>query len=32
MRVPKILVIGSIAMDQTIYTDVFPHEGQTVMG
>lgn len=29
---PKILVVGSLAMDQIVSTDVFPNEGETVIG
>lgn len=32
MRAPKILVVGSLVMDQTAYTGIFPREGQTVLG
>lgn len=32
MSAPKILVVGSFVMDQTAYTEVFPSEGQTVLG
>lgn len=29
---PKILVVGSFVMDQIATTEVFPREGQTVLG
>lgn len=29
---PRILVVGSFVMDQIVITDVFPQEGQTVLG
>ena len=32
MRKPKILIVGSIGMDFTFSTNVFPNEGQTVIG
>ena len=31
-KVPKILVVGSMVMDQIMTTSVFPAEGQTVLG
>lgn len=31
-RKPRILVVGSFVMDQIVTTDVFPQEGQTVLG
>lgn len=31
-RKPKILVVGSFVMDQIGVTDIFPREGQTVLG
>ena len=32
MRTPKILVVGSFVMDQIASTEVFPNEGETVIG
>lgn len=32
MKKPKILVVGSLSMDQTATTAVFPRQGQTVLG
>ena len=32
MAKPKILVVGSFVMDQIATTEVFPREGQTVLG
>lgn len=32
MRKPRILVVGSFVMDQIASTDIFPREGQTVLG
>lgn len=32
MAKPKILVVGSLVMDQIATTEVFPREGQTVLG
>ena len=32
MRRPKILVVGSLVMDQIATTEVFPKEGETVLG
>lgn len=32
MKQPKILVVGSFVVDQVMTTDVFPKEGQTVIG
>ena len=32
MKKPRILVVGSLAMDQTATTAVFPRQGQTVLG
>lgn len=32
MKRPKILVVGSFVMDQIATTEVFPNEGQTVLG
>ena len=32
MRKPKILVVGSLVMDQIATTRVFPRQGQTVLG
>lgn len=32
MNKPKILVVGSFVMDQIATTEVFPNEGQTVLG
>lgn len=29
---PRILVVGSFVMDQIVSTEIFPHEGQTVLG
>ncbi len=29
---PKILVVGSFVMDQIVTTDIFPRQGQTVLG
>ena len=32
MAKPKILVVGSFVMDQIATTEIFPREGQTVLG
>ena len=32
MKKPRILVVGSFVMDQTATTEIFPREGQTVLG
>ncbi len=31
-RKPKILVVGSFVMDQIVNTEIFPREGQTILG
>ena len=32
MKKPKILIVGSLGMDLTFSTDIFPNEGETVIG
>lgn len=32
MNKPKILIVGSLGMDFTFSTNVFPHEGETIIG